>query len=256
MKLDRTAIAQFCQLTLMLAKVDFKTKTEGSYLGIFWHLLNPIIYFLVLFFIFQNLTGKEIANYPSYLLSGIIIFRFFQATTTESTTAIIKSESAIRALNFNPYSIPLAVILSNIFSHFIEAIIMLGWLIYFHSISWTLLWYPIMLVLLTLCITGLALFLSAISVLFMDTVNIWGNMVRVAWLATPIFYSTDASPLLEIINQINPMFYFIAIVRTVAIDQAVPPLSLLLPVVIFTVLLLTIGLITFSLLKKKFAENL
>ena len=77
-------------LSFQLAKANFKLRNEGSYLGVFWYLLNPLLTFILLFFIFSNSTGAGIENYALYLLLGVIIFNFFQQTTTEATQIILK----------------------------------------------------------------------------------------------------------------------------------------------------------------------
>ncbi|MCX6760298.1 MAG: ABC transporter permease, partial [Candidatus Nealsonbacteria bacterium] len=81
-------IRHILALSFVFAKVKFKLKNEGSYLGIFWYLLSPILTFLILFFIFSDRLGNDIYLYPIYLLLGIIIFNFFQYTTLEAARNI------------------------------------------------------------------------------------------------------------------------------------------------------------------------
>ena len=257
MNIHLKKIIQFWQLTIILAKVNFKIKTEGSYLGIFWHFLNPLLSFLTLYFIFKNLTGQNIEQYPTYLLSGIIMFRFFQSVTTEATAVIPQSESAIRSLKFNFFVIPRSVVVSNLFSHAVEMFVMILFLSYLNLLTPVILYYPLVLALLTLFVTGLACFLSAVAVVFRDTDNIWSNAVRIIWFGTPIFYAASINPTLEKINLLaNPMFYFIEIMRTLIINNRWPDSSLILPAVLFTAVSLAIGLIVFNSLKRKFSECL
>lgn len=257
MKTNLKSIIQFGQLTFTLAKINFKIKTEGSYLGIFWHFLNPLLLFITMYFIFKNITGQTIENYPVYLLSGIIMFRFFQSTTGEATAAVINAEAAIKSLKFNLFAVPFSVVLSNVFSHLIEILTVIAFLTYLNVISIEILYYPLILVLLILFTTGLALVLSALATVFRDTISIWSNLLRIIWLATPIFYSVDVNPLLKKINlAVNPMFYFIEMLRTVIIKKSLPTIDLILPAVIFTGISLLIGILVFSLLQKKFSENL
>ena len=257
MKINFKNIIQFWQLTFNLAKINFKIKTEDSYLGIFWHFLNPLLLFVTMYFIFKNITGQTIANYPVYLLSGIIMFRFFQSTTGEATTAVINAETVIKSLKFNLFAVPFSVVLSNTFSHLIEILTVIAFLTYLNVISIEILYYPLILALLILFTTGLALFFSALATVFRDTINIWSNLLRIIWLATPIFYSVDVNPLLRKINlTVNPMFYFIEMLRTVIIKKSLPSAELILPTLIFTGISLLVGILTFNILQKKFSENL
>ena len=58
------------KLVLSLAKNDFKTKYAGSYLGIVWAFIQPIVTILVYWFVFSvGLKAGTVSDYPT--LSGI-----------------------------------------------------------------------------------------------------------------------------------------------------------------------------------------
>ena len=63
------------KLIFSLAKNDFKTKYAGSYLGIVWAFIQPIVTILVYWFVFSvGLKAGTVSNYPFvlYLVSGIV----------------------------------------------------------------------------------------------------------------------------------------------------------------------------------------
>ena len=67
-------------LIFSLAKNDFKTKYAGSYLGIVWAFIQPIITILVYWFVFSvGLRSGAVQEYPFvlYLVSGIVPWFFF-----------------------------------------------------------------------------------------------------------------------------------------------------------------------------------
>ena len=69
------------KLVLSLAKNDFKTKYAGSYLGIVWAFIQPIVTILVYWFVFSvGLKAGTVSDYPFvlYLVSGIVPWFFFQ----------------------------------------------------------------------------------------------------------------------------------------------------------------------------------
>src|SRR4030042_3140482 len=94
-------LRHFLDLSLEIAKSSFKLRNEGSYLGIFWYLLNPLLLFLLLLLVFSDRLGNSIPSYPLYLLLGIVIFNFFQQATTESTKIIVRDYGElIKSINF------------------------------------------------------------------------------------------------------------------------------------------------------------
>ena len=69
------------KLILSLAKNDFKTKYAGSYLGIVWAFVQPVVTILVYWFVFSvGLKAGNVSDYPFvlYLVSGIVPWFFFQ----------------------------------------------------------------------------------------------------------------------------------------------------------------------------------
>lgn len=246
----------FLGLSIALAKTEFKMRNEGSYLGMFWYVLNPLLMFVLLFLVFSDRLGNSIPFYPLYLLLGIILFNFFQQTTVESTTQIVKSDHLIKSIYF-PYSALIgAVILKTIFSHIFEMFVFILFLIFLKASLVGIIFYPLILILLSCFCLGISLFLSSIAVYFIDLENIWSFVCRLLWFATPIFYSLGGQTKLYYFNLFNPIYYFITVSRDVLIYQRLPELWMIAGILIFTSVSLLLGFLTFNSLKNKFPELL
>lgn len=241
-------------LGFSLASYDFKLRNEGSYLGIFWYLLNPILLFALLLFVFSQNLGIAIENYPLYLLIGIIMFNFFSSTVMGSTKTIIENAGIIKAMNFPRESLILAKVLRVVFSHVFEIIILVVILLFFDfSIKWVL-FYPIILLFFVLFVLGFSFLLSSLTVYFIDLDNVWAFASSLFWFGTPIFYAIEKGTMLYYFNLLNPLYYFIIITREFLIYNRFPELWMILIAGIFGLSFLIIGLFLFSKLKFKFAE--
>jgi len=245
----------FWQLSFALAKAQFKLRNEGSYLGIFWYLLNPLLMFILLFSIFSDRLGSEIPFYPLYLLLGIIMFNFFQQATTESTRAIIGGYGPlIKSINFPRESLIISIILKTLYSHIFEIILFIILIFILGASLNGLIFYPIILILFCLFTFGSCLILSALTVYFIDLDNIWNFIVRVIWFATPVFYEIGGQTKLFYLNLFNPIYYFITIARNLIIYTKAPELWVITGAAFYSLLFLIIGLLIFNKLKIKFAE--
>jgi len=245
---------QFLNLSFELAKAEFKLQNEGSYLGILWYLLNPVLMFLILLIIFSKNLGSNIPNYSLYLLLGIIMFNLFQQIAIESTKVLRNYKSFIRSTKFSYHSLLFSVILKFLISHVLELVIFTVYALAIGNSMVNIIFYPILLMLFCLFIYGLVMILSAVSIYFVDLENIWIFVSRLLWFLTPIFYSSTSQPILEIINYLNPIYYFIAIARTVVIYQSTPDIWLIVGMFIYIFLFFTIGLFIFDKLKNRIAE--
>lgn len=241
-------------LAFQLAKVEFKLRNEGSYLGILWYLINPILFFSVLFLIFFDRLGQSIPQYPLYLFLGIIMFNFFQTTTTEVMTKLWGNRELIISIPFPKQVLIASNVMTYIFSHLFELFLFVLLLIFFKIPIYNILFYLPILFFLILFTYGSCLILSSISVYIMDLKNIWLFLIRLIWIGTPIFYAIEGQNRLFLINLFNPMYYFITIARDLIIYSQLPPLWLILIPLVFTLSFLIVGLILFNKLQPKFAE--
>ncbi|OGJ19868.1 hypothetical protein A3K73_02645 [Candidatus Pacearchaeota archaeon RBG_13_36_9] len=250
-------LRHFLDLSLEIAKSSFKLRNEGSYLGIFWYLLNPLLLFLLLLLVFSDRLGNSIPSYPLYLLLGIVIFNFFQQATTESTKIIVRDYGElIKSINFSREALVLGIALKSVFSHFFEFALFLLFMLIFRNSMAGIIFYPVILVFLFVFVFGFSLILSSLTVYFIDLDNIWNFFVRLLWLATPIFYSIGGQERLFIANLFNPLYYFIVLSRELIIHARLPELWIILGAVFYSLVSLLLGLLIFNKLKTKFAEML
>lgn len=250
-----TLIKQTCGLGFQLAKAEFKLRNEGSYLGIFWYLLNPILTFGVLYFIFADKLGSGIQYYSAYLLLGIILFNLFQTITAESTKSILREyHYLIKSINFPRESLILSIVLKHVFAHIFECILFCVLLVSTGISLIGMLYYIPLIILFVLFIYGFSLLISALTVYFVDLDNIWSFAIRIIWFGTPIFYMLDSSTLLHTLNMINPLYYFISTGRDLIIYQTMPSFILSIGTILWSICFLSLGTVVFSRLKIKFAE--
>ena len=85
-------------------KTTFKMRYKGSILGFFWVLLKPFFMFLILFMIFSRVSGSTTGltsqQYAVYLLSGLIVYTFFNEGMIWGMGAIMERAGLIVKINF------------------------------------------------------------------------------------------------------------------------------------------------------------
>lgn len=247
-------IKRYLRLNFILAFVDFKLKNEGSYLGLFWYLLNPLLMFIAILAIFSDRLGSGIPNYPIYLIVGIIMFNFFRQTTIDSTKCLTDNNKLLKNINLSHKLLVSSTILKNIFSHIIEIILVMFLLYIFGVPLLGILFYPLILIFFCVFIYGVSLTFAAITVYFLDLEKIWLFLSFLLWIVTPIFYDIGGQTKLLIFNLFNPLYYFITITRDIVVYTKVPEPWMVLMMIFYSFLALMIGDILFNLLKDKFNE--
>ena len=106
------------QLIWNLSKNDFKTKYAGSYLGIIWAFVQPVVTILVYWFVFQvGFRSQEVVNFPFvlYLTCGMVPWFFFQDALNGGTTALIEYSYLVKKVVFPVDIIPVISLTSSSF---------------------------------------------------------------------------------------------------------------------------------------------
>ena len=90
-------IYNYRELLKTNVKKDIRGKYKGSFLGILWSFLNPLLQVVVYAIVFPYLMrGAGIDNYVVYLVTGIIPWNYFSVVITTGTTTIKNNEGIIK----------------------------------------------------------------------------------------------------------------------------------------------------------------
>jgi ABC-2 type transport system permease protein len=187
-------LRRFVELTLTLAKTEFKLRYYGSVLGYLWSLIRPLLFFGVLYIFFTQIlhVGGSIPHYGVYLLTGIVLWNYFLEATTVSVTCLLDREGVLRKIRFPRMVVPLSVSLTAVFTLGMNMIAVLVFTLangIAPQLSW--LWMiPIVIGFIVLA-TGAAMLLSALYVRFRDIKPIWDVTAQVLFYASPIMYTAS-----------------------------------------------------------------
>ena len=92
------------KLAVYLAKNDMKNKFAGSYLGIVWAFVQPVITILLYWFVFQiGLRSQDVADVPFvlWLMAGLIPWFFFQDAVLNATNSFTEYSYLVKKVVFN-----------------------------------------------------------------------------------------------------------------------------------------------------------
>lgn len=203
---------------------DVKIKYRRSILGVLWTILNPLLMMIILWFVFSNFFRFEIENYAIYILSGQILFNYYQTATTEAMMSIIGNAGLIRKVYIPKSVFVLAKILSNMinlgasFLALIFVMLLTGTKVY-----WTI-WLSILpMFLLMIFAVGMGLLLAALAVKFRDILHLYGVFCTGLFYLTPVIYPLNILP--EHVRRVvewNPLTQILEMFRGLVIDGTLP----------------------------------
>lgn len=258
------------KLIWTLAKNDFKTKFAGSYLGIIWAFVQPVVTVLVYWFVFEKAlnvaasrtkAGIEVP-FVLWLVAGLVPWFFFNDSMVGGTNALLEYNYLVKKVVFKIDILPTVKLLSAGFVHiFFVAFSLVLFLFYGYYPTA----YMLQIIYYSLCVfvlaTGLTYITSALVVFFRDLSQIVTIVLQIGIWMTPIMWNIDAmslSPKIMTILKLNPMYYVVAGYRNALIGKVwfweTPMLTLYFWV--FAIATVLIGTTLFKRLKVHFADVL
>ena len=238
-------------------KKDIRGKYKGSFLGVLWSFINPLLSVLVYAIVFPYIMRIKVENYLIYLITGIIPWTFFTSAINTGIISILSNADIIKKVYFPRIILPISSVTSALVNFFISCIIILAFCIFGGvGISASLLWLPLVALIQYVMLLGFTFILSAIEMYMRDIEHIVNFVLAMAFYATPILYTPDIFPdNLSWILKINPMAYLVNAYRDIFLYHQNPSLYGLIVVGVFSVAIFIIGYIVFERLQKGFAEE-
>lgn len=174
-----------------LVKTDFKLRYQGSVLGYLWSLLKPLMLFAIMYTVFVHFLrfGEGIPHFAVALLLGIVMWTFFLEATSQGMQAIVARGDLLRKINFPKYILVISGTISALINFLLNLAVVLVFMIFDGvDFGWSVLLFPVSILVLYSFALALAFFLSAVNVKFRDMGHIWEIILQAVFYATPIIY--------------------------------------------------------------------
>jgi ABC-2 type transport system permease protein len=182
---------RFIELTLTLARTEFKLRYFGSVLGYFWSLLRPLLFFGVLYVFFVEILGisRGVPHFGAYLLTGVVLWNYFGEATGNCVACLLQREALLRKIRFPRMVIPLSVSVTAIFNLCLNFIVIVIYAL-IEGVTPTISWLAMIPIAIGFVIfaTGLGTLLAALYVRFRDVDPIWSVAIQAWFYASPIMY--------------------------------------------------------------------
>jgi len=231
-------LASYRELLWTLFRREVRVRYKGSALGLVWSVIYPISMMLVYTLIFSVLwkTARNIPHYPLFVLSGLAVWGFFQASVQLGSGSLVGNAELIKKIWFPRELIPASTVLAQTISALVMfAILIPIALVVEPRVGRTLaLAVPIFAAL--LCLTlGFALLLSVANVFFRDVEHLLGVIFLPWFFLTPVLYGLEQLPAasthrwaIELLRYGNPVTPYVEGMRSVVLFGVVPGTTLLL----------------------------
>lgn len=212
------------KMLYFLSVNDFKTKYAGSYLGVVWAFVQPVITVLIYWFVFEvGFRSGPIQSVPFilWLVAGIVPWFFFAEAWGSATNVMLEYSYLVKKIVFQVRLLPLVKVSSSFFVHlFFVILTFVIFLLYGVNPSLyatQVIYYSFC----TICfVFSLSLISSSLIVFFKDLGQIISLLLQFGMWLTPILWSSTMLPAgYRWILKVNPVYYVVEGYRDALINK-------------------------------------
>lgn len=245
-----------------MVRRDILGRYRGSFGGVFWTVLNPLLLMATYFFVFGIVLRARFQGDPSragfvlYFLCGMLPWLAFSEAAGRAPFIILEYRNFVKKLVFPLETLPVNLVAAGLVTQvFALGVFVIGLLIARGGLPATVLWLPVLLIPQLLFTAGVCWFLAALGVYVRDLGQINGFLLTLWFFLTPICYPTESLPpeALSILSK-NPMFVLVAGYRDIFLGPRAPAFGPLWKLWVLSAVLFLAGHAWFYKLKKNFAD--
>lgn len=189
------------RFVVSMAETQLKAANYDTFFGQLWQVLNPLLLAVVYYFIVQVLSGGSKAGFLGYLVGGLFLYYYPRSAMGAGAGSVVGGGGLLLNAAFPRAILPLASTLSAGYNYLTTLVVYFGiHLLDGKGLHFTMLWLPLMFVLLTLMSFGLAMLSGVSTVYFRDTSSFLPYALRIWMYLSPVLFTYD-----DLVAQIDRM---------------------------------------------------
>ncbi len=249
------------RILLQVARNELRARYAGSLLGIGWSVLAPLLllvmYAVAYLFIFRvQVPGMSSDSYIVYIFSGLVPFVSSSEAISMGVPAFIANKAALNSTVFPIDLFPAKAVLISQVTMIVGIIITLIGASIIGTLSWTIMFLPIVWALQLVAIIGLNWILSLFNVIFRDLQNLINPILMMLLIASPIAYTSDmVPPRLAAFIALNPVAYFVKAYQHIIVLGKLPSFLDIIVLIVISLGLFILGNWLFTHTKKVIVDH-
>lgn len=228
---------QHWELTRQIARREVSARYRGSWVGMAWVVLNPILTLAIYTFVFAVVfrarwptIGHEQSSaleFAVIVFAGLVLHGFFAECLAKAPMQILGNPNYVKKAVFPLPVLALAQWLAAL-AHLLPTLgvlLIFQWWV-FGPPPLTVLLLPLVVLPLSLMALGVMWVISALTVYFRDVVQIVGLLVTAMLFLAPVLYPVEFVPVeLRPLMYLNPLTFSIEAMRDLVLWGTLPSVS-------------------------------
>ena len=189
-----TELWEYRELLYFFVWRELKVRYKQTVVGAMWAVLQPFMTMLIFSLFFGALAHIPSGGmpYPVFYYSALLPWMYFSASLQNATNKIVENQNVITKVYFPRLALPISAVISGLVDFGISFLMFVAIMIYYHiHPTWTILLFPVFLLLAVLTALGVGLWLSALNAIYRDVRYVVPFLVQFWMFASPVVYPSS-----------------------------------------------------------------
>ena len=264
--LDLQEVWRYRDLLVMYVKRDIVTMYKQTILGPLWYIIQPLFTTIMFMFVFGGIAGISTDGLPQplFYMAGILCWNYFSECLTKCSETFNANQHIFGKVYFPRLVVPFSITLSSLLKMVIQFVLFIAIYIFYicsgytTNITWYILLVPLLVVMLAGLGLGFGLIISSMTTKYRDLRFMISFGVQLLMYITPVIYP------LSILKQnypnyvwaivANPLTSIIETFKLAFLGQGTFEWSYLLYSILFTIIVMFFGMLTFNKVQRSFMD--
>ncbi|MCX6253583.1 MAG: ABC transporter permease [Bacteroidia bacterium] len=255
---------RYRDLLVMFVKRDFVSFYKQTILGPLWFFIQPLFTTIIYTFVFGSLAAISTDGLPQplFYLAGITAWNYFAECLTKTSTVFKDNSHIFGKVYFPRLILPLSIVASNLVRFGVQMLLFVSMMGYYFwqgtpfNLTWALLIFPVLVLMMALLGLGLGLIITAMTTKYRDLAFLVTFGVQLLMYTTTVVYPLSAAPVkYRHIIELNPMTGIIEAFRYSFLGKGEFSVLSIGYSAIITLVVLILGIVIFNKTEKTFVDT-
>ncbi len=263
--LNLKEVWQYRDLIVLFTKRSFKLTFKQTVLGPVWIFLSPLITSIIHTLVFGEIAGFGTDGIPKILFyfTSTALWTFFASCITQNASTFTANAGVFGKVYFPRLTIPFSNMLSALIRFGIQMLLVGAFLVFFlireevrpNWALWPIL--PFVVVQIGLMGIGVGIIVSSLTTKYRDLSILVGFGVQLWMYATPIVYALSivGPSFTRTLMLLNPVTMPVEIFRYAFLGKGTIEPVFVITSLVFTIVVLLIGIVIFNRVEKTFMDT-
>ena len=264
--LDLGEVWRYRDLLVMYVKRDIVTMYKQTILGPVWYLIQPLMTTIMFMFVFGGIAGIPTDGLPQplFYMAGIVCWNYFSECLTKCSETFNANQHIFGKVYFPRLVVPFSITISSLLKMGIQFILFLAVYAFYickgfsPHITWYILLVPLLVTMLAGLGLGFGLIISSMTTKYRDLRFLVSFGVQLWMYITPVIYPLsilkDNYPKYVWAIVINPLTSIIETFKIAFLGQGTFEWTYLLYSLVFTIIVMFFGMLTFNKVQRSFMD--